>query len=269
MKMTIQEAIDRIIASASETIPTSHLPLIKTVDTITLGDPSQIVTGIVSTFMATDEVIDRAISLNANLIISHETIFYNHLDEVDWLENSAVYEAKRRKIEDSNLVIWRFHDHMHRMQPDLILVGLIKELGWEAFSSADYPLYCQIPPIPLQELASYIKAKLRINNLRVVGNLDQMCHGIGILPGFVGKDRHIEVLNLPQVDVVICGELHEWETSEYVRDAVHLGHPKGLIITGHAESEEAGMKWLVPWLQERLPEILIEYIPTGNLFHWL
>src|SRR5581483_1782596 len=114
--MNIQQAIDTILAAARASIPASLLPLSKTVDTITLGDPTQQVTGIVSTFMATDEVIDTAIHLGANLIISHETIFYNHQDEVDWLHGDVIYDAKRRKVLENNLVIWRFHDHMHRMQ---------------------------------------------------------------------------------------------------------------------------------------------------------
>jgi putative NIF3 family GTP cyclohydrolase 1 type 2 len=262
--MIIQEAIDTIIAAASKSIPASLLPLSNTVDRITLGDATQPVTGVVSTFMATDEVIDKAIALKANLIVSHETIFYNHQDEIDWLRGDALYEAKYRKIRDNNLVVWRFHDHMHRMQPDMTVVGLARELGWEA----NDPGFCRIAPLTLEQLAEHVKERLHIEYLRMVGDLDQVCQGVGIFPGFMGRERHIEALRRPEVDVVICGELHEWETSEYVRDAVHMGHPKGLVITGHAESEEPGMRLLVPWLQSVLPGIVINFVPVGSLFHW-
>jgi putative NIF3 family GTP cyclohydrolase 1 type 2 len=262
--MIIQEVIDTIIAAACESIPASLLPLSNTVDKVTLGDATQPVTGIISTFMATDEVIDRAIALKANLIISHETIFYNHQDEVDWLRGDALYEAKCRKIREHNLVIWRFHDQMHRMKPDMTVLGLVNELGWEA----NEPFLCRIAPLTLQQLAVHVKDRLHIQNLRVVGDLDQVCQGVGIFPGFMGRERHIEALRRPEVDVVICGELHEWETSEYVRDAVHMGHHKGLVITGHAESEEPGMRLLVPWLQAVLPDVAIDFVPVGSLFHW-
>jgi len=27
------------------------------------------------------------------------------------------------------------------------------------------------------------------------------------------------------------------------------------------------MKWIIPWLQERLPAIPVHFIPTGSAFH--
>jgi len=39
-----------------------------------------------------------------------------------------------------------------------------------------------------------------------------------------------------QPDVLIVGELHEWETAENVRDARALGEKKPLIIPGHPVS---------------------------------
>lgn len=263
MAMTIQEVIDTILAASLV------LPIPNTVDTVTVGDSSQYITGIVSTFLATSEVIERAVDLNANLIISHETIFYNHRDEVDWLRDYDVYKAKCRKIDENKLVIWRFHDYLHKMQPDMTAVGLLKELEWETCSELDNPFYCRIPPMTLLQLANHIKTKLGIENLRVIGDLDLTCRGIGLLPGFMGQARQIALLNQGEVDVVICGEIHEWETSEYVRDAVHLGLRKGLVVIGHAASEEPGMKWIVPWLQGLLPGISIHFVPTANLFHWL
>jgi putative NIF3 family GTP cyclohydrolase 1 type 2 len=85
----------------------------------------------------------------------------------------------------------------------------------------------------------------------------------------MGRERQIEILSQPEVDVLICGEIHEWETGEYVRDIVHLGHRKALIVIGHAASEEPGMRWIIPWLQKHLPGITIDFMPTGSLFRWL
>lgn len=71
------------------------------------------------------------------------------------------------------------------------------------------------------------------------------------------------------MDALIVGEIHEWETSEYARDALQLGYKKGLIVTGHAASEEPGMRWIIPWLQERLPGIPIHFVATGSPFQQL
>ncbi len=269
MTATIQDVIDTIMVAAAAATPRSIPRRSKTVDTITQGDPSQPITGIVSTFMATDAVIDQAIQRGANLIISHETIVYNHADEVDWLQKDPVYAAKRQKIQDHGLVVCRFHDALHDMRPDMTVVGLIDELGWDAYRVRSAPFVCKIPPMTLKLLGTHVKDCLHVEALRVVGNLDQRVRVVAVSPGFAGRERHYESLSNPKIDAVICGELHEWETSEYVRDAAHMGHDKALIVTGHAQSEEPGMRCLVLWLQALLPGIPVEFIPTGNLFHWL
>src|SRR5687768_18188792 len=39
-------------------------------------------------------------------------------------------------------------------------------------------------------------------------------------------------------------EVAEWETSEYIRDARAQGLQRSLVVLGHAQSEEPGMRWL-------------------------
>ncbi len=263
MALTIQQAIDKITGA----IPGMTRP--KTVDTVTLGDPSQPVTGIISTFVASQAVIEQSIAYGANLIISHETIFYNHQDEIDWLRDNPVYLSKRRLIEERNLVIWRFHDYLHTMRPDPTVIGLIDALEWDSYPLFDQPDFCQIPPVPLRQLVDHLKAKLGIDHVRFIGDPRLICRRVGLLPGFGGRERQIQMLNHPDIDVLIGGEIHEWETGEYVRDAVHFGHRKALIIPGHAASEEAGMKWVAGWLQTLLPGVPVHFLPTGSLFRWL
>ncbi len=67
-------------------------------------------------------------------------------------------------------------------------------------------------------------------------------------------------------DVLICGEVNEWETPEYVRDAIDLGNNIGLVVTGHAPSEEAGMEYVVEWLQKLFTEQKVTFIASGDPF---
>jgi putative NIF3 family GTP cyclohydrolase 1 type 2 len=115
-----------------------------------------------------------------------------------------------------------------------------------------------------QQVAQHVKDRLGLPTVRVVGDPNAACQTVGILPGAPGGRMQIGVLE--GLDVLIAGEIDEWETSEYVRDAVRLGYHKGLIVTGHAASEEPGMRWVIPWLQERLPGIPIDFLPTGSAF---
>jgi putative NIF3 family GTP cyclohydrolase 1 type 2 len=263
MTITIQQAIDSIIAAVSGGPPPD------TVDTVKIGDPGQPLTAIVTTFLATCEVIEHAAQLGANLIITHEPIFYNHRDETGWLADKPVYEAKHRLIEQQRVVLWRFHDLPHTLRPDPTVAGLLNELEWIACALPEQLHLCRIPPMTLRQLSDWVKTRLGIEALRVVGDLDMTCQGIGLLPGCPGRGAQIGVLAQPEVDVLITGEISEWETSEYVRDATRLGQGKGLLVLGHAASEEPGMRWLTPWLQARLPGIDIRFVPTGKLFHWL
>jgi len=105
MGITIQQVIDAILA----TVPGA--PVDGTVDTVKSGDSAQEVSGIVTTFMATHAVIDRAVELGANMIITHEPTYFNHLDETEWLAGDRAYESKREVLDAHHIVVWRFHDH--------------------------------------------------------------------------------------------------------------------------------------------------------------
>ncbi|MGI9543825.1 MAG: Nif3-like dinuclear metal center hexameric protein, partial [Cyclobacteriaceae bacterium] len=80
-----------------------------------------------------------------------------------------------------------------------------------------------------------------------------------------GKNQ-INFLSSNQFDVLVVGEVAEWETSEYIRDATFGGLNRGLVILGHAVSEEPGMKYLVEWLKPRIPEMPIHHVAAQEAF---
>ena len=253
---SIQQVIDRILAT------TPFQPGVDTVDTVKIGDASQPIRGIATTFLATCEVIEQAAASGANLLIAHEPLFYNHLDETDWLANDPVYAAKRALIEQHGIVIWRFHDFWHARRPDGIYVGVLRELGWQ--SDPDAPFLCTLPPTSLADLAAQLKQILGVGIVRMAGDADLMVRRVGLLVGAPGGRFHINVLGRDDVDTLVCGEIAEWETCEYVRDATRLGMKKGLIVVGHEPSEEAGLAYLAEWLRENVPGVPAEHIPSGN-----
>lgn len=263
MKWTIQQAIDAITAS----VPGA--PFAETVDTVKIGDSSRELTSIVVTFLATCAVIEKSARLGANLIITHEPTFYNHPDETDWLRNHPVYEAKRQLIEENRVVIWRFHDYLHSIPPDRTFMGLLKELKWEANGKPEQPYMCFIRPRTLLELGHWVKKQLGLQTIRVVGDLTSQCERIALLPGFPPATWQMRSLGEADADVLITGEIHEWEVSEYVRDTTHFGYKKGLIVVGHAASEEPGLRLIIPWLQERLPGVTIHFVSSGSPLQYL
>ena len=256
---SIQSVIDTILSRIPDPL------VMDTVDTIKAGDPSQQITGIVTTFLASQAVLENAVSLGVNLIITHEPTFYNHLDETDWLSDDPIFQEKREYIERHNLVIWRFHDNLHRHQPDPTIVGISKALGWDDYIEEQQAIF-KIPTVSLSELAQMIKNRLGIDRLRMIGDPEMVCQRAGILVGAWGGRNHMNFWRQTGVDVLIVGEIDEWETSEYTRDAVFQGRNRGLIITGHANSEEPGMEWLVDWLRPIFPDVPVHHVPVGDPF---
>jgi putative NIF3 family GTP cyclohydrolase 1 type 2 len=264
--MTIQQVIDSLLAD----IPGAPFP--NTVDTIKAGDPGQAVKGIVTTMFATDAVIEKTISLGANFIIAHEPTYYSHTDETAWLGDDPVLRFKKGLLERHGIVVWRFHDGIHSHRPDGIRMGVMQALGWENYYNADAAPLVTVPAISLQDMIGHVKKQLGIDHLKYIGDPAQLCSKIVLMPGASGGRAQIGAIQKYQPDLLICGELNEWETSEYVRDARYQGKPGGakvaLIVLGHAVSEEPGMQWLVPVLQAKVPGVPVTHAVSGDAFVW-
>ncbi len=228
-----------------------------TVDTFKAGDPDQPVKGIAVTMMATYDVLERAAAAGDNLVITHEPTFYNHRDTLADLD---VLKAKQAFIQAHGLVVWRFHDGWHRRNPDGILTGMTRQLGWPN------QRVLTLPETSLDDLALTLKTKLAINVMRVVGKQDMKLTKVALLPGAAGSTRQIELLERPDVEVLVIGETPEWETVEYVADAVSEGKRKALIILGHIPSEQEGMKECGDWLKSFLPNLKIDFVAAKEPF---
>ena len=260
--LTVQQVIDIILKS----IPGA--PFEKTVDTIKAGNPDQTVTGIVTTMFATDEVIEKAAKLGANFIIAHEPTFYIHTDATAWLENDDVYKYKHDLLKKYNITVWRCHDYIHAHTPDGVLMGVLTKVGWDKYYNAENPGLIIIPPVSFGAVINLVKTKLEILHVKAIGNMSQLCSRIVLSPGAAGGTSQIEDLRKEKPDIFICGELNEWETSEYVRDLRYTGSKTSLIVLGHIVSEEPGLEWLAKWLRPQIPGIKITHIPTADAFTW-
>jgi hypothetical protein len=59
-------------------------------------------------------------------------------------------------------VIWRFYDYWHQHQPDGIMIGVLRALGWSSYADADSPYFCTLRPTRLEELVAHLKASFGI-----------------------------------------------------------------------------------------------------------
>ena len=259
---TVQEIINIILKE----IPGA--PFAQTVDTIKSGSANQQVTGIVTTMFSTIKVIEEASKLNANFIIAHEPTFYNHTDDVNWVANNETVKKKQDLLQQHNIAIWRFHDYWHAFRPDGISTGVLKMAGWQQYYHPG-EMVLKMPPASLKNIIDHLKSSLGITHVKVIGDMEQVCQRVAILPGAAGGQNQISFVEKEKPDVLIVGEVHEWETAEYIRDSRLLGSKTSLIILGHSVSEEPGMQWLVEWLQPKIPGMKITHIASGDPFTWV
>lgn len=268
--MKVQEVIDRVLLDSC-----GGRKLEKTLDVLASGSPDMEVKGIVTTFMATVDVIKEAIAAGANLIITHEPTYYTGFDELEWLQQDPVYAAKLKLIEENQIAIWRYHDHMHIAHTDRIYDGLIKELGWGKYQcDVSSPWVYEIEQTTLGELTAFLKNKLSMEVLRIVGDPDMPCSRIGILVGggSLGMGREqmpMELMRDQNLDVMLCGELTEWTLCAYVNDAAMLGFRKAIVAVGHERSEEWGMKHMAEWLRGLVEDIPVTFVDTKEPFRYL
>ncbi|WPP42873.1 Nif3-like dinuclear metal center hexameric protein [Paenibacillus hunanensis] len=241
-----------------------------TVDCLETGVADTIVKGIVTAFSASQRVIQQAAAQGANVLVVHEGIFYSHHDQRERLHDDPVYQAKRTLIEQTGMHIIRLHDAIHLERPDGIMEGLLGQLGWRQQVVEETAVWSIVEleqPLQLQQLAQWLKQQLAVSYIRLSGESEQTCQRIAVLVGYRGGAMHgLPLLGRDDIDVLIAGEGPEWELPEYVRDAIEQGRSKGLIMLGHAESEQPGMQWLATRLAAQYEGLPVAYIPNEPVF---
>ncbi len=238
-----------------------------TVDTFKAGNADAAVTGIAVTMMATMDVLQRASAKGLNLVITHEPTFYAHVDTPEGMPNSdPVWAEKRAFIEKHGMVVWRFHDHWHMRKPDGIEAGIVHSLKWEKFQTPRNQYLFVLPETTLEKLAEEVATMLDSSVVRVVGEPEMKVTKVGFSPGAAGFQTETRALEQDDVQVLLVGETREWETVEYVADAVTQRRNKALIVIGHIPSEQPGMEECTRWLKGFVKTVPVEFVPAKQPF---
>jgi putative NIF3 family GTP cyclohydrolase 1 type 2 len=142
-------------------------------------------------------------------------------------------------------------------------------LGWDKYADPNMLNIITVPHTSLKALVAHVKSKLNIEKVRYVGNPGQSCSRVLFIPGAAGGQRQIEAIGKVKPDVLICGEIQEWETAEYVRDALAKGDNLSLVVLGHIASEEPGSEFMLNWLKEKVPTVKATHVPCGNSLSYM
>lgn len=270
--LIVQDIIDKIIFDMC-----NGNKIENTCDIITAGSHQNNVTGIVTTFMATFNVIQEAVNLGANFIITHEPTWFTGMDTTDWCQEDSVYLAKHRYLKTHDITIWRLHDHMHfGSGTDYIYKGLLNELNWHKYLQPDEkePWIYKIPETTIGELADFFKERLDMDKIQIIGNSQMKVKRVGILVGGGSLGLGIEympmqVMERNKLDLLIVGDITEWTICAYINDAYQMGMNRAMLTLGHERSEEAGMKYLATWLRKRFKSVPVTFVDAKEPFKYL
>ncbi len=236
-----------------------------TCDTLKCGSPDKEVKKVAVAMFPTVNLIKEAHQWGADLLVVHEPIYYNHMDDHS---DEKIETEKRALLESTGMTVYRFHDHPHRNRIDLISEGEYKYLGLDA--DYDYTetfdlvrLKLHTPTTP-RELAKIIEERLGIKHIRICGTTDEKCTNVSSCfgaPGDVMNELYRE-----ETEILMMGETCEWRMGEYARDAAQLGYKKCLLILGHVGSERAGMQHIADLISEMLPQLEVKYFECGEVY---
>lgn len=239
----------------------------RTCDTLKAGRADAEVTRVAVSMFATVNVVRAARDWGAQLLIVHEPTYYNHWDA----HTDDPFEIeKRRFIEESGLTIYRFHDHPHCTEPDIITAGEIQYLGLNcAVEETDGLGLTRLrlaTPMTPRQLAKHIESTLGIAHVRIAGAADVPCSSVSMMVGTPGGLE--DELAREGTEIILTGEICEWSLGERVRDAAQLGHCKAILVLGHIGSERDGMKYTVQILSERHPQLEVRYFECGEVYSY-
>lgn len=246
----------------------------KTRDKVLYGNVDQECTGIVTSCWASVDVIKYVIEKGANLIISHEALFWNHGDHQEWLEESknSVYLEKRKLLDDHQIVVWRDHDYIHSGIPykgdyiDGIFLGLAKKMGWEdklivnPINEFDPSLLCSTAysfdhSIKAKDLAKELIDTCHLNGIKLIGNSNADIKKAAVLFHVFGDaNEAIKNTDKSDVDCLLSMELIDFTYAEYLRDSGMLGRNRVALGMGHFNLEEPGMEYMLEYLDEAIGE---------------
>ncbi len=240
-----------------------------TVDGFLTGDPDAPVRGVAVTVMATFDVLRRAVEQGLDLVITHEPLYFDHggtSEATLAAQGDPVHAAKAAFVAEHGLRVLRAHDAWHDREPDGILTGVARALGWlDAERDGDAGVY-DLPTTTLGELAAHVARSLGACALRYVGDPAAAVSVVAVQPGFQGFEWNRRALARGDVDVLVIGEGHEWETGEYAADAVDAGECAGVVVVGHVPSEQAGMAEYARWLAGVVTEVPVELVEAADPF---
>jgi putative NIF3 family GTP cyclohydrolase 1 type 2 len=260
--------VDRIVKALGGDAPANSA------DGCKAGDPNGAVSGIATTAMATVDVLRQAVKAKTNLVLSYEPVFFSRADRpaipagrgpggLD--PEDPVYKAKKKFIEDNGLIVYRFHDRWQARRQDDMVMALAEALGWKERAVSGSNGLFDIPAASAEQVVAGIRARLKLNGgLRAVGDRTARVRRVLLHPGSMPPS--VMWTRYTEADLIIAGEVREWENTHFAADLLTAGEKHGLVTIGRVVSEDPGMRLCSTWIQSIVKEFPVRHFDAGDAY---
>lgn len=191
----------------------------KTCDTVKTGSVDKEVHKVAIAMFGTIDVIRQVKDWGADFLIVHEPLYYDHMDH---LQDFTIVADKQRVIEESGLTIFRYHDYVHAVNPDMICAGEIKYAGLEGELIGrvrqGITSFVLKEALTAEELAEKLAENLNLNQVRISGCTDKKGSKIACCFGSPGDLHDLYETH----DFILAGEICEWRDAEMARTPLRL-----------------------------------------------
>ncbi len=233
-------------------------------DGLKYGDLDAEVRAVGTTWMASMDVLRRAVERGVNLVIAHEPTFWYHgtpaNPELAQCERDEVdVSFKTGFLDEHGIAILRAHNNWDPY-PEYGIEACLRAvlgLGEPVTRIGDFFGLFEIEPTGLGDLARDYGRRLELACVRVAGDLELMVRRFALAYGASSGTQRYFQFHEAGADAIVCGEAGEWPA---IRPALDMG--LGVVELGHAATEEFGMEGLARLLREHFPDVPIEHIPA-------
>jgi putative NIF3 family GTP cyclohydrolase 1 type 2 len=233
------------------------------VDGFRAGDADVPVTGVVVAARASTAVLQEAVARGANIVVSRSAFLGDSQDRPVAQPEPAL-AAKLDYIAQHSLAVLRLQDPRNGPAGLALTTAFPRAIGLEnpqdtSDTAAGLVYFGQQRSVI--DLVRRTKAALPTQTVRLVGDPALTAKGVAIATETNRPNALAPLIARPDVNLLICGEVHETETTAYVMDAIALGQAKAMLLVGSIAIEEPAAKALAEWLAGIIDQP-VAYVPS-------
>ena len=213
----------------------------------------------------TDEVLEEAIAMRADMVVTHHPLIFAPLKKITdehFIGNRVV---KLLQHDISYYAMHTNYDVLGMAQLSGDILGLDSTDALEVTDMESLEGIGRVGEleneVTLKELCEIVKARFELEGVKVFGDLDSKVKQVAISPGS-GKSM-LKAALVKKVDVLITGDIDHHEGI----DAVAQG--TAIIDAGHYGLEHIFIKDMTEYLTANLAQVQVEKVAISHPFHIL